>query len=222
MDLSKLERILGVEFGNKALCLRALTHKSFGGSSLPASKHNGQLLIIGEAVFVAIIAEHICMESHDMSVGDLSIKLSRWKSEQSLRHVASKLGIQEFIRMGSNEVPNDKIVVGALKAIMGAIHLDMGYDEAQKVVASTIIPLLPSPGDSPARDPKTDLQELLQERGIPLPRYVLESTEGPDHDQTFTSAVHIDGVFIARGSGKSKRKSELEAASRALEMERQA
>jgi ribonuclease-3 len=131
-----------------------------------------------------------------------------------------KLG--ESLRLGEGELKSGgfrrpSILADALESLFGAIFLDAGFDEAQRVVSGLFDPLVAKiDPKASGKDPKTQLQEILQSRRLPLPNYQLIDTQGEAHDQSFiVECVLITPPLSTRGTGKSRRAAEQEAARQA-------
>jgi ribonuclease-3 len=138
-----------------------------------------------------------------------------------LAQVASDLGIGEFMRLGKGEEQTGgrtklNLLADTFEAILGAIYVSKGLGEARGLVERFVFPLLE---DTDAlrenSDPKTTLQERIQDQGKPAPVY-LTTFEGPDHDRDFHSKVLVAETVIGSGDGKSRKGAETEAAINAL------
>ena len=144
--------------------------------------------------------------------------------QDSLHQLASSLSLGSYLRLGEGELKSGgaqrpSILADALEALFGAVWLDAGFDAASAVIVRLYAGMLSSiaPGQ-PIKDAKTRLQELLQGRRLPLPKYVLAGTAGEAHAQQFKMCCEIDSLKIrTEGSGGSRRAAEQMAAERALE-----
>jgi ribonuclease III len=203
----------------------ALTHRSASG------RNNERLEFLGDAVLNLVIAEHLYRAHPDFTEGDLSRLRARVVSSEPLAAVALSLGIGDVLHLGSGELKaggfrRKSILADALEAIVGALFLDGGLETARRVVGELFreqIAGLPAP--DALKDAKTRLQEYLQSRGYPLPRYTVEKVEGEQHAQVFLVVCEVQGLggksapkmgAVARGSGSSRRRAEQEAAERIL------
>jgi ribonuclease-3 len=137
--------------------------------------------------------------------------------------VAEALGLGERLRLGEGELKSGgfrrpSILADAVEALLGAVYLDAGFEAARAVVEHVLGPRLESVGNKPVdKDPKTALQEHLQARGLALPRYAVQKTEGEAHDQTFTVECRVDDLGAsATGKGPSRRAAEQSAAEAVL------
>jgi ribonuclease-3 len=216
---------LAYEPRDPSLFVAALTHRSASG------RNNERLEFLGDAVLNLLIAEHLYREHPDFTEGDLSRLRARVVSSEPLAAVALSLGIGDVLRLGSGELKaggfrRKSILADSLEAIVGALFLDGGLETARGVVEELFrdhIAALPAP--DALKDAKTRLQEYLQSRGYPLPRYTVEKVEGEQHAQEFWVVCEAQGLggksapkvgVVARGSGSSRRRAEQEAAERIL------
>ena len=219
MNLSALSTRLGVEIEPQLLEL-ALTHRSYSYEN-GNTPNNERLEFLGDSVLGFVVTAHI----HDLLIelpeGELTKVKNAVVSARALAGVASELGLGEFLRLGKGEDQTGgrtklNLLADTFEAILGAVYVSKGLDEARGIVERFVFPLLQ---DTDAlrenSDPKTTLQEKVQEQGKSAPIY--ETTfDGPDHDRDFHSKVITDGVVIGEGKGKSRKGAETEAAIDAL------
>lgn len=162
------------------------------------------------------------MHAHpDADEGVLSQARARVVNAEALAERTRALGIERALRLGRGEERSggrDKrsIQADAFEAVLGALYLDAGLEAARRFVEREFAAPLHASLDA-LRDPKTRLQELLQERGQSLPSYALVDASGPAHERHFEVSVAVDGRELGRGRGSSKRAAEREAALSALE-----
>ena len=210
-------RALGHRFADVDLVTAALTHRSARGS------HNERLEFLGDAVLSLGVAELLFREFGAAAEGDLSRYRAALVSGESLADVAESLGLGEHLRLGPGELKSGgfrrrSILADALEALIGAVYLDAGFDAARALVERLVRPRLDAlPASLALKDAKTRLQEWLQGRGLPLPRYAVLDVRGEPHDQVFTVRCEIDslaGPF--EGRGPSRRRAEQEAAEAVL------
>ncbi len=196
----------------------ALTHRSAG------RRHNERLEFLGDAVLNLLVAEHLYHAFPDGDEGDLSRLRARVVSREPLAEIAAGLSLGEALRLGTGELKSggfrrQSILADAFEAVCGAVYLDGGLPAARRIVELLLAPRIAQlPAPSRLKDAKTRLQEYLQSRGLPLPRYELERTEGEAHDQTFWIACEVSGLGVrASGQGSSRRRAEQQAAERVLD-----
>ena len=142
--------------------------------------------------------------------------------EASLHKTALALGLGEFMRLGRGEElsggrERPSILADMVEAVIAAIYLDGGMDEARKFIMTRVLADAQLGEDHPSADYKTALQELVQRRGEVQIRYDLIGETGPDHNKTFSFSVSVDGKTIGEGSGRTKKEAEQMAARCALE-----
>lgn len=218
MDIAALCLKLGYIFNQSALLRQALTHRSH---SIP---HNERLEFLGDAVLNCAVAGLIFHHFPDLSEGSLSRIRANLVNQKVLAELAQTLELGKLIRFGEGELKSggDKrpsILADALEAVIGAIYLDGGYEQAGKTVQVLFTPYL---GELDPRtlgkDPKTLLQEYLQSRKLTLPRYTVVATRGEAHQQQFQVECVISRPEIRTvGEGASRRTAEQQAARRAYE-----
>ena len=209
---------LGFHWRDPALLDAALRHRSAGGG------HNERLEFLGDALLSFVVAELLYGEFAAATEGDLSRYRASLVNGEALADLAEDLGIGELLLLGSGELKSGgfrrrSILADALEALLGAIYLDGGFEAARAVIERLLRPRLAALPAAPAlRDPKTRLQEWLQGRNLPLPRYGVEAVSGEPHEQHFRVACELAELgVLTYGEGSSRRRAEQAAAARALE-----
>lgn len=205
------------EFSDPGLLREALTHRSH-------SAHNNERLeFLGDAILNFVIASELFDVRPDDNEGSLSRLRSRVVRGETLARVARRIGLGDHLQMGEGELKSggylrDSVLADALEAVLGAVYLDGGFDDADRVIRSTFRDVVHSlPDAETLKDAKTRLQEWLQARGRPLPVYTLVGEEGAEHAKRFQVACRLeDSGFEAEATGTSRRKAEQEAASAVL------
>ena len=217
MKALHLEAALGHGFGRSELLRQALTHRSFG------SPHNERLEFLGDSVLNCVVAGALYGSFVDLKEGELSRLRASLVRQETLADIARGLNLGEMLQLGEGELKSGgaqrpSILADALEAIFGAVYVDAGFDAARTVIERLYRPALArmDPNDA-GKDPKTALQEMLQGRHLPLPRYALLATRGEAHAQEFEMECVIAELGIrSTGSGGSRRIAEQQAARRAL------
>ncbi|MEP7370993.1 MAG: ribonuclease III [Nitrosospira sp.] len=211
-------RKIGYSFNHPKLLYQALTHRSH---SLP---HNERLEFLGDSVLNCAVAGLIFRHFPDLTEGNLSRVRANLVNQQALAELAQTLELGGLIRFGEGELKSGgdrrpSILADTLEAVLGAIYLDGGFAEAEKVVVSLFTPLLH--GLDPqtlGKDSKTLLQEYLQSRRQALPQYSVITTTGEAHQQQFQVECVVPKPPIrTMGAGASRRRAEQEAAKQAYE-----
>jgi ribonuclease III len=215
--LGALQRRLGHRFANEALLQRALTHRSFGAD------HNERLEFLGDAVLSLAISRLLYDRHAASDEGDLTRVRAHLVREESLHRAAVALGLPDALRLSEGELrgggaQRPSILADALEAVIGAVFLDGGYEPAYAFVRRVFGDVIDaSEAESWSKDAKTELQEWLQARRIPVPAYRIVATRGQSHAQTFEVECAVPTLGLAeRGEGRSRRIAEQEAAQRML------
>jgi ribonuclease-3 len=218
MESAALCRKLGHTFHRPELLRQALTHRSH---SIP---HNERLEFLGDAVLNCTIAGLIFHHFPDFSEGSLSRIRANLVNQKMLAELAQTLELGKLIRFGEGELKSGgdrrpSILADALEAVIGAIYLDAGFEQAEKTVEILFAPSLRElNAHTLGKDPKTLLQEYLQSRRLALPRYAVVATRGEAHRQQFQVECVISRPEIRTlGEGASRRSAEQHAARQAYE-----
>jgi ribonuclease III len=208
---------LGHAFRAPELLTRALTHRS------ATAAHNERLEFLGDGLINFVVADALYRARPDYAEGELSRMRASLVCEESLARVAEAIGLGDALILGPGELKSGgfrraSILADALEAVLGAVYLDGGFAAAQAACERLLAPALgqlPDPGQ--LKDAKTQLQELLQGRGRPLPVYELRAAEGPPHRRRFTVACRLsDGAEATEGSAGSRKAAEQDAAEKML------
>ncbi|MDO8810886.1 MAG: ribonuclease III [Gallionella sp.] len=204
---------LGHVFVQPQLLQRALTHRSY------APEHNERLEFLGDSVLGCIVAKYLCDAYPQLSEGELSRLRSNLVKEETLAILAQQLDLGSYLRLGEGERKSGgfrrpSILADAMEALFGAVLLDSGFADAEKVVLNLLVPYLAQVDvQTLGKDAKTLLQEYLQGKHIPLPSYSIVNTQGQAHEQSFEVECAIPSLKIsARGAGSSRRNAEQQAA----------
>lgn len=217
MTAQSVARKLGHVFSNETLLKTALTHRSFG------TPNNERLEFLGDGILDCVIAAALFHRFPNLPEGDLSRLRANMVRQEALHRLALDLKIGDVLRLGEGELKSGgaqrpSILADALEALFGAIYLDAGFVAVQVVIEKLYAPLLDElkPGQF-QKDAKTRLQEWLQGRKKPLPRYCLLETTGAAHVQRFEVACEIESPALRTiGHGSSRRIAEQVAAEQAL------
>lgn len=210
-SLDDLETRIGYTFENRAFLQQALTHSSRSGA-----KNNERIEFLGDRVLNLVIAESLFRRFPDESEGNLAKRHSALVQGRMLAVIGGIVGLGDFINMSDAErqsggAENENILSDAMEAALGAIFLDGGLEPARDVILRLW-------GDNITtltevhQDPKTELQEWVQARGLPLPEYIIVDRSGPDHAPLFVIEVRVRGYDPVRAEGSSRRQGEKTAA----------
>ena len=219
---SELENALGCRFKDKKLYERALTHASVRTGRGPRLD-NERLEFLGDRVLGLVIAAHLHAALPDVREGDLARRFNRLVCGERCTEVARAIDLGRFLILSDGEAESggrdkDTILADAIEAVLGAVFLDAGFEQAREVVEhlwgdhlnGVTVTLV---------DAKSALQEWAQAKGLPLPGYSVVSREGPDHAPQFIAEVRVKGITPITGTGTSKRQAEQSAATALLERE---
>ena len=216
-SLARLERQLGYTFKDQELMILALTHRSFAG------RNNERLEFLGDAILNFVAGEALFERFPLAREGQLSRLRARLVKGETLAILARGFDLGEYLRLGSGELKSggfrrESILADALEALIGAIYLDAGMDAARERVLAWLTNELESLTlVDTNKDPKTRLQEYLQSRQFPLPRYDVISVDGEAHNQTFHVSCALPSLDRkTTGTGSSRRVAEQQAARNAL------
>ena len=211
--VARLQRRLAYEFRDPALLTQALTHRS------ASSVNNERLEFLGDALVNFVIADALYRARRDAEEGALSRLRASLVREQTLAQLARELEFGDVLILGESENKSgghrrESILADAIEAVLGAIYLDGGFDAACTVCETVFAPLLANLPDADSlKDAKTRLQEWLQARARPLPRYEVIDESGPPHRRQFhVRACLQDAELSAEARGSNRRAAEQDAA----------
>lgn len=214
--------VLGVIFKDIGLLLTAFTHRSYVNEhKKTAHEHNERLEFLGDAVLELVVTEYLYGNFKEPEG-----VLTNWRSAlvrtESIGAAASRSGFEPFLRLSRGEKRGTdraraQILANAYEAVIGAIHLDQGYESAREFIHKSLLTTFQEILQSGSwQDPKSQLQELVQSRDGHTPIYKVITEDGPDHDKTFTVGVYVDGDLKGKGLGPSKQAGQVAAAEQAL------
>ncbi len=223
-DLAELQQSLGVSFSDLSLLEQALVHSSYINENPSVTMtSNERLEFLGDVVLGLVVAEKLYWDFPRFSEGEMTRLRAALVCRETLARMARAIRLGDYLYLGKGEEASGgrrkpSNLAGALEAVIAAIFLDRGltatkesilrlFDEEMERVVSRGVEV----------DYKSQLQELTQARQQPVPVYQLVEAVGPAHDRRFTVEVRIGDTVLGRGSGKSKKTAEAEAASSALQ-----
>ena len=223
VDLKQCMDKLGYRFQNEGLLRRALTHSSMAVEQHRMGEDNERLEYLGDAVLEHLVSRHLFDAHPEMREGALTRLRSSLVCESALSAAARRLGLNEFILLSRGEEQcggrdKDSILSDAFEAVLAAVYLDGGLEEAQRLVNEYVLSAETLEHRSSSKDSKTAFQELVHadHKGRTI-RYELVSESGPDHKKLFTMRVLVDEVEWGTGSGPSKQAAGQAAAQMAME-----
>ncbi|MBA4146754.1 MAG: ribonuclease III [Verrucomicrobia bacterium] len=226
-DLQTLQTRLGYKFHNIDLLRLAITHPSVAHEQGPSIEHNQRLEFLGDSVLGLVLTRELYLKFPDFNEGPLTKARAQMVNGKALAEQGRAIDLGEFLILSRGEESSggrarESALADAFEAVIGAIFLDGGFDAASEFILRAFQGSFGEVSDIPNLDnPKGELQELLQSNSPEAPEYEMISSSGPDHDRVFECVVLHCGVELGRGSGKSKKAAESEAALAALNILRE-
>lgn len=218
--MKELEKKTGYTFKDKSLLRQALTHSSFANEQkINKRKDYERLEFLGDAVLELVSSTFLFHEYPDMPEGIMTRKRSTLVCEPALAFCAKDIELGKYILLGKGEEATggrerDSITSDVMEAVIGAVYVDGGFEEADHFIRRFIL------NDLENRqlfyDSKTLLQEMVQKEADGLLEYHLAGETGPDHDKQFVVEAMIKGRVCGQGTGKTKKAAEQKAAYEAL------
>ncbi len=218
--LDRAQDILQYRFNNEQYLLSAITHPS-AIEGKPVKYSYERLEFLGDSILGAIVADAAFHAYPELDEGGLTrIKVSL-VSGASLSQVAENLGFADFIIFGQSEQGTGRrglhsALENVYESVVAALYLDGGMEPVKEFITRTLITSMSEDMAREPENPKSALQEKLQEEGI-TPTYKLVETQGPPHDRTFITQVYAGLQELASGVGRTKKESESQAAASALD-----
>ncbi|MGO9029873.1 MAG: ribonuclease III [Acidimicrobiales bacterium] len=213
--------MIGYGFADPSLLEQALSHRSWCAEQGDRPS-NERLEFLGDAVLGLVVAEHTYRAHPELPEGVLAKVRASVVNTRVLAEVALELGIGPLLRLGRGEDlsggrAKESILADTAEAIIGAIYLDGGVDEARSFIlgrlSQRIEAAIVEPGES---DHKSRLQEVSVALGRGVPKYNVDG-HGPDHARRYLATVYVAGDHLGIGEGRSKKDAEQEAARLACE-----
>lgn len=220
--MEAIERKLNYTFRDKLLLANALTHSSYANENRGHScESNERLEFLGDSVLGFVVADALYRRESELPEGRMTRVRAQLVCEDSLRRVATELGLGSYIRLGRGEEHTGgrnraSILADAVEALIAAMFLDGGLEVARAFIERNILSALDKGDWLAFGDGKTELQELVQRKSGQTLSYELVSESGPDHNKTFRMRVLLNGEPIGSGVGRTKKEAEQSAARAAL------
>jgi ribonuclease-3 len=214
--------VLHVTFNDTNLLITAFTHRSYlNEHKRTVHEHNERLEFLGDAVLELVTTEYL-YSNFDEPEGILTNWRSSLVRTESIGAAAEKLGFEPLLRLSRGEKrgterAREQILANSFEAVVGALYLDQGYVAAKRFITNVLLVTFHDILVSGSwLDPKSHLQEIVQNQQGFTPVYKVINEEGPDHDKTFTVGVYINGQIQGTGMGPSKQSGQQQAAQSAL------
>ena len=216
---TEFERVIGYRFKHPELLTEALCHSSYANEKRGALRCNERLEFLGDSVLSIVVSNHL-FRNTKLPEGDLTKIRASLVCEKSLFEWAKTIRLGDYLLLGHGEDQSGgrerpSVLSDAFEAVIAALFLDGGMDAAEPY----ILGFLPEHFDRPSgafHDYKTVLQEVIQQNPEEHVEYVLVGEEGPDHAKQFHVEVRLNSNVIGKGSGRSKKTAEQNAAREAL------
>jgi ribonuclease III len=220
--LAELEGLLQIEFNDRTLLERALTHRSFLNENPAITRDNERLEFLGDALLDFVVGDYLFTHFPDMAEGELTALRAALVRAPTLAEFAHQLEIGRFLRLGYGEDESGgrqriPLLCATFEAVVGAIYLDQGLPPTRHLIERLIKPtLVQILAQALHKDAKSEFQVWAQAQFNLTPHYRVTSISGPDHAREFTMQVLVGEVIWGAGSGRSKQAAAQEAARSAL------
>ena len=230
-ELGLLEEKLGYEFKDKELLTKAMTHSSYSNESGLKNHHihcNERLEFLGDSVLSLITSNYLYANFPDCPEGELTRMRADVVCERALSGYAEKIELGRFLLLGIGEEKNNgrnrkSILADAFEALLAAIYIDAGCEGFDRI-KSFLVPFISEEIETIGRnsgfsgDPKSRLQQFVQQAEGDFLEYAVVGQSGPDHMKMFKVEARLNSNVIGRGQGRSKREAEQNAAKEALKL----
>ena len=208
-------------FLNKDLFDLAMTHRSWINENAKARQSNERLEFLGDAILEYIISDELFNQFPDKEEGFMTTLRANLVNTVNLAGVAKKLNLGRELLLSKGEEDtggrdNPSLLADTVEAVIGAIYKDRGLEAAKEFVHVNLVPQIDEKLALPLKDAKSTLQEVVQAKGFPAPKYQIVSESGPDHAKEFEVEVVVNEKPQGQGQGKSKAEAEQDAAKAAL------
>ena len=223
-EIKSLADSLGIAYKEDGRFRQALVHRSYLNENhdFPLD-HNERLEFLGDAVLELVVTEHL-FNGYDNPEGELTNWRAAVVNGNNLANIGESLNIEDYLYLsrGEKKDRNSKarryILANAMEAIIGALYLDFGWDEAKSFVERHVLSTLPGILENELYiDPKSRFQEEAQARTSITPSYKVLEESGPEHNKVFRVGVYLAKEMAGEGTGTSKQEAQISAAANALE-----
>jgi len=223
-NLTNLEQRINITFENKDLLREALTHRSYLNENPSWDVgHNERLEFLGDAVLELAVTENLFSSYPNYAEGELTSIRAALVNYQTLAKISKNIDLDKSIFLSKGESKDtdrarEVILANAIEALIGAIYLDRGYETVANFIKENILSLTAEIIKKELyKDPKSLLQEIIQEKLKVTPTYEVLSEEGPDHNKIFEVGVYFNDKLSGKGNGHSKQEAEIDSAKNALD-----
>lgn len=222
-DLKEFEKTIGVTFKNQDHLKEATVHRSYLNEHPGFGiNHNERLEFLGDAVLELVVTENLFFR-FDNPEGEMTNWRASLVNSKMLSKVAAKINLEDYILLSKGEQKDTGkarqfILANAVEAVIGAIYVDQGWEPSKKFIEKFMIVELEEILEKKLYvDPKSNFQELSQEKAGITPSYKVLSEVGPDHEKIFEVGVYLKTELVAKGKGTSKQEAQEDAAKNGIE-----
>lgn len=223
-SVKALESVLGFSFKDPSLLRLALVHRSYcNENGLDPSESYERLEFLGDAVLELAVSTELYLRLPQADEGELTKTRSSLVRRETLAKIARRIDLGKYLLVGkgvdaTNGRQQDSVLAAAFEALVAAVYIDQGNEFTRQFIIRMIDAELTQVerAGGPPENPKSQLQEIVQRQGLNPPKYLLVSSEGPDHGPVFTVEVMVDGQVVGAGTGGKKSEAENAAAEAAL------
>ena len=219
VDWNGCQKNLGISFRQESLLEQAFVHSSYSNENPDfAWPSNERLEFLGDAVLNFIVTEKLYKEFPKLPEGELTEIRASLVCRDTLADLASSLKLGDWLLLGRGEETNGGRtkagnLANAMEALIGALYLDQGIAKARRFILRQLKPELEKiKAGKTTPNYKALVQELIQGQKRPTPIYRLVEATGPDHSKQFTAEILVEGEALGRGTGRSKKIAESQAA----------
>jgi len=224
VDWNDCQKNLGISFHQESLLEQAFVHSSYSNENPDLARPNNERLeFLGDAVLNFIVTEKLCEEFPKLTEGELTELRASLVCRDTLAELASSLKLGDWLLLGRGEEANGgrakaSNLANAMEALIGALYLDRGLAKVRRFILRQLKPELGKiKAGKTIPNYKALVQELIQGQKRPTPVYRLVEATGPDHSKQFTAEILVEGEALGRGTGRSKKIAESQAARAAWE-----
>ena len=225
MDITKYQDFAQTHFGgfdDINLLVTAFTHRSYlNEHKKTALEHNERLEFLGDAVLEMVVTEYL-YTNYKEPEGILTNWRSALVRTESISAAADREGFEPLLRLSRGEKrgsarAREQILANSYESVVGALYLEKGYEPSKEFITRSLLPTFDDILKSGTwMDPKSRLQEMVQNKEGFTPVYKVLSEDGPDHDKMFVIGAYVDGQLKGQGTGPSKQSAQVSAAVDAL------
>ena len=225
MNTNEFQAEIDILFKDDRVLKEALTHRSYLNENQDwPCDHNEKLEFLGDAVLEFATTKYLFCAFPKMEEGELTMLRAALVNTKMLAQIAEGMHLQKYLLLSNGERTQingramETILADAFEALIGAIYIDQGYDIAEKFIKSRVLSRIDEIKKQGYRDPKSVLQEKIQDAIKVTPTYKVLEESGPEHQKSFKVGVYYDDSLIAVGEGLSKQEAEIASAEKALQI----